>query len=151
MLGILRNHGLNLQKDARKLLKTPIRVPSQGKCGGHYAYFGISNGIKSVLNEKNSTNGLLELPINIDGVPLFHSSSEQLRPILGSFKNSGIFIIALFYGKHKPDNVEDCLYNFIQEWNESAVDGIFYQDRHYSLTIKYFFVMPQLYLFLSVL
>ena len=138
MLGILRNHGLNLPKDARTLLKTPISVPSQGKCGGDYAYFGISNGIKSVLNEKNSTNELLELSINIDGVPLFHSSSEQLWPILGSFKNSDIFIIALFYGKHKPDNVEEYLYDFIQEWNELAVDGIFYQDRHYNLTIRYF-------------
>ena len=29
MLGILRNHGLNLPKDARTLLKTPIRVPSK--------------------------------------------------------------------------------------------------------------------------
>ena len=57
--------------------------------------------------KKKSTNELLELSINIDGVPLFHSSSEQLWPILGSFKKSDIFIIASFYWKHKPDNVEE--------------------------------------------
>ena len=125
MLGILRNYGLNLPKDALTLLKTSVRIPSQGKCGGDYVYFGISNGIKSVLNENNSTNELLELSMNIDGVFLFHSSSEQLWPILGSLENSDIFIIALFYGKHKPDNVEEYLYDFIQEWNELAVDGIF--------------------------
>ena len=90
------------------------------------------------MNEKKSTNELLELSINIDVVPLFHSPSEQLWPVLGSFKNSDIFIIALFYGNHKPDNVEEYLYDFIQEWNELAVDGIVYQDRHYNLTIKYF-------------
>ena len=150
MLGILRNYGLNLPKDAPTLLKTSVRIPSQGKCGGDYVYFGISNGIKSVLNENNSTNELLELSMNIDGVFLFHSSSEQLWPILGSLENSDIFIIALFYGKHKPDNVEEYLYDFIQKWNELVVDGIFYQDRHYNLTIKYF-LMPQLDLFLSVL
>ena len=125
MLGILRNYGLNLPRDARTLLKTPVRIPSQGKCGGDYVYFGISNDIKSVLSENNSTNELLELSVNIDRVPLFHSSSEQLWPILGSLENSGIFIIALYYGKHKPDNVEEYLYDFIQEWNELAVDGIF--------------------------
>ena len=124
MLGILHNYGLNLPRDARTLLKTPVRIPSQGKCGGDYVYFGISNGI-SVLNENNSTNELLELSVNIDGVPLFHSSSEQLWPILGFLENSDKFIIALFSGKHKPDNVEEYLYDFIQEWNELAVDGIF--------------------------
>ena len=80
----------------------------------------------------------LQLSISIDGIPLFYSSSEQLWPILGSLENSDIFIIALFYGKHKPDNVEEYLYDFIQEWNELAVDGIFYQDKHFNLIIKYF-------------
>ena len=115
MLGILRNYGLNLPKDARTLLKTLVRVPFQEKCGGDYVYFGIINGIKSVMNENNSTNELLELSINIDGVPLFRSSSEQLWSILGSLGNSDIFIIALFYGKLKPDNVKEYLYDFIQE------------------------------------
>lgn len=69
------------------------------------------------MNENNSTNELLELSIN--GVPLFNLSSEKLCPILGSFKNSDIFIIALFYGKNKPDNVEEYLYDFIQEWNRN--------------------------------
>ena len=48
MLGILRNYGLSLTEDAPTLLKTPVRVPSQGKCGGDYVYFGIINGIESV-------------------------------------------------------------------------------------------------------
>ena len=99
------------------MLKTQISVPSQGKFGGDYAHFGISNGIKSALNENSSTNELLELSVNIYPVPLFHSSSEQLWPILGSFKNSDIFIIALFYGKHKSDNVKEYLYNFINGIN----------------------------------
>ena len=106
---MLHNHDLNLPKDKQKLFKIPIRVPSQGKCGGDYVYLGISNGIKSVLNENYSTNELLQLSLNIDEVPLFHSLSEQLWPILGSFKNSDIFIFALFYEKHKPDNVEEYL------------------------------------------
>ena len=37
-------------------------------------------------------------------------------------------IMVLFYGKHKPDSVEECLYDFFQEWNDLAVDEIFYQD-----------------------
>ena len=50
MLSILRNYGLNLPRYAQALSKTPFRVPSLGKCGDYYAYFGISNDIKSVLN-----------------------------------------------------------------------------------------------------
>ena len=67
----------------------------------------------------------LQLSINIDGIPLFHSSSEQLWPISGSLENSDIFIIALFYGKNKPDNVEEYLYDFIQEWSELAAIEFF--------------------------
>ena len=125
MLRILHNYSLNLPKNAQTLLKTPVRIPSQKNVVVIMSIFGISNGINSVLYENNSTNELIELLINNDGVPLFHLSSGQLWPILGSLENSDIFIIALFYGKHKPDNVEEYLYDFIQEWNELAVDGIF--------------------------
>ena len=69
MLAILHNNRLILPKDTRTLLKAPIRAPSQGKCGGDYAYFGISSGIKRVLNKNSSTNELLEFSINLHGVP----------------------------------------------------------------------------------
>ena len=96
--------------------------------------------------KKNSTNELLELSINIDGVPLFHSSSEQLWPILGSFKNSDIFIIALFYGKHKPDNVEpeDSVfhlkqYDDINEFKE-FYNGLTDKEKRASLVRQIFYL-----------
>ena len=103
LLNILRINGLDVPKDARTLLKTPTRIETYEKCGGDYAYFGISNGIRSVINEHNSNNNVLSLSINIDGVPLFRSSSKQLWPILCSFENSDIFIIAICCGDHKPN------------------------------------------------
>ena len=109
---------MDVPKDARTLLKTPTRIETYEKCSGDYAYFGISNGIRSVINEHNSNNNVLSLSINIDGVPLFRSSSKQLWPILCSFENSDIFIIAIYCGDHKPNCVHEYLSDFIADWNE---------------------------------
>ena len=57
--------------------------------------------------------------------------------ILGSFKNSDNSSLHYFMGNTNKIMWRNTYY-FILEWNELAVDGIFYQDIHYNLTIKYF-------------
>ena len=57
--------------------------------------------------------------------------------ILGSFKNSDNSSLHYFMGNTNKIMWRNTYY-FIREWNELAVDGIFYQDIHYNLTNKYF-------------
>nr|XP_047133576.1 uncharacterized protein LOC124811643 [Hydra vulgaris] len=138
LLSILRENGSSLPKDARTLLKTPRKIAKEIKCGGDYAYYGIYKGIKSVLDDKSCAGNVIKLSINIDGIPLFKSSSKQMWPILASFNDSDIFIIAIFCGDRKPDNINDYLLDFINEWNQLRQNGIIYNGKHFSIEIKSF-------------
>lgn len=105
LLGILRKSHPNLPKDPRTLLKTKINYTILNKCGGDYYYFGI---VSSIYQEIRQSLHLipdqytLKLQINIDGLPLFKSTSDQLWPILGKIlnikSNNKVFIICLFNG-----------------------------------------------------
>jgi hypothetical protein len=66
------------------------------------------------------------LQINIDGLPLFKSTRHQFWPILGSIRNienREPFIIGLFFGLKKPDNVCDFLQRFLDEFLELKNNG----------------------------
>lgn len=105
LLGILRKSHPNLPKDPRTLLKTKINYTILNKCGGDNYYFGI---VSSIYQEIRQSLHLipdqytLKLQINIDGLPLFKSTSDQLWPILGKIlnikSNNKVFIICLFNG-----------------------------------------------------
>lgn len=51
LLVVLKSEGLQVPKDARTLLQTPKTVNSEEKCGGHYIYYGIKNGLVKILND----------------------------------------------------------------------------------------------------
>ncbi|KAK0156029.1 hypothetical protein N1851_001424 [Merluccius polli] len=86
LLSILNLTHPNLPKDGRTLLKTKVHYDIQEKAGGNYHHFGILSFLRATLNKhvKILTEGMtLGLQINIDGLPLFKSSTLQLWPILG--------------------------------------------------------------------
>ena len=94
--------------------------------------------IRSLINEHNSTSNVLSLSINIDGIPLFRSSSRHLWPILASFENSDIFIIAIYCGDHKPNCVHEYLSDFIADWKEMKQTGFVYNEKQFDLETKCF-------------
>ncbi|XP_065654480.1 uncharacterized protein LOC136081121 [Hydra vulgaris] len=61
----------------------------------------------------------------------------QMWPILACFDNSDIFVIAIFYGDHKPD-INEYLLDFINEWNELRYTGIMFNGDQISAEIKSF-------------
>ena len=127
LLELLQKQGHALPKDARTLLGTPKEVVVTSKCGGQYIYFGLARGISQVLSKHPlaiSDDLPLQLTINIDGLPLFKSTSDQFWPILGSFNNHDVFLIGLFYGKHKPDSLEEYLEDFLEELHLLEHKGI---------------------------
>ena len=140
-LGILREQGQNLPKDARTLLHTPRDVTVESKCGGQYIYFGIESGLLNILSKyPQIANRLpsIQLIVNIDGLPLFHSTNHQFWPIPGQFGNLDVFLIALFYGKTKPDSVDDFLGDFLKELEKLKDDGVPFEGRHLKVELKCF-------------
>ena len=98
--------------------------------GGHFFYNGIKKGILSLIGNnfvsKFKTTSFISLVVNIDGLPLFHSSKVQLWPILGmiqEFKQLGPFVIALYSGTSKPSSLDEYLQPFISEL-KSFIHGI---------------------------
>ena len=113
---ILRERRHDLPKDRRTLLSIARVVDYNEKCGGSYLYLGIKNSIINAMESFQQEEVLLD--VNIDGLPLSKSSKLQLWPILGLFYESNVFIIALFSGTSKSDNVNDFLVNFVAGTNE---------------------------------
>ena len=141
LLDILRKQGHDLPKDARTLLETPRSVPVMSKCGGEYLYFGIKAGVIKNLSKYSKTTdqiSSIDLLINVDGLPLFKSSSQQFWPILGQFNNLDVFVIALFYGPSKPSSIDEYLHDFLEELDKLQSDGISYKEQKLPVHLKCF-------------
>ena len=67
------------------------------------------------------------LLINIDGLPLFKSSSKQFWPILAILKgisHSTPFVIGIFCGHTKPTSLDEYLADFVQEMQRLRENGV---------------------------
>ena len=141
LLGILREQGHNLPKDARTLLRTPRDVTVEFKRSGQYIYFGIESGLLNNLSKYLQVANRLpsiQLIVNIDGLPLSHSTNHQFWPILGQFSNLDEFLIALFYGKTKPDSADDFLGDFLNKLEKLKNDGVPFVGRYLKVELKCF-------------
>ena len=108
LLQILRESGHILPKDSRTLLQTPQVIITEDKCNGTYKYFGMKEQLIHFHKESLSHLSHINLIVNVDGVPLFKSSSQQFWPILVSVENlDDEFIVAIFYGNSKPNPLND--------------------------------------------
>ena len=122
MLSILRQEGIDVPKDSRTLLKTPRNVEIISRDEWSYHYVGIQKSIN--LLAANSFP-VIQLIINVDGLPLFKCTNLQLWPILGSiFGCSIVFPIAYYYSNKKPENVESFLKDFLNEASLLTSNGI---------------------------
>lgn len=135
LLNLLRMSHPDLPKDPRTLLQTETRYDIENKCGGEYYHFGIS---KTVLDHfhtraESFVDGFrLHLQINIDGLPLFKSTQHQFWPILGRFVNTDHkkpFIISIFSGTSKPNNLDEFLRNFLHEYRELNMNGLHFGEK----------------------
>lgn len=111
------------------------------KCEGQYAYFGLESGIAQILSKYPPVAESLtsiDVVINIDGLPLFKSSNYQFWPILGKFNNLDVFLIALVYGKTKPNSVEEYLHAFLEELDRLKATGIVHETKSYNIHLKSF-------------
>lgn len=151
LLKILSRHHPELPTDARALLKTKNKhkidkmedMQETGK--GEFVYFGLEEGIKANLTEFLIENNLdsLELLFNIDGLPLWKSSTIQFWPILcAAVENHAItnpFIVGIFCGVGKPKSVQTYLARLVEELKLLTARGLsVYNDIVINVTVKGF-------------
>lgn len=130
LLKLLREAGLNVPNDSRTVLQTPRSgsLNITKKSGGDYCYYGIKNELIQKLCLLEKTPSELQLTFNIDGLPIFTSKNISLWPIQCTIDNVSQyserpFVISLFCGTHKPENL-DFLDDFVNELDEVTTSGL---------------------------
>lgn len=134
LLGILSNATNDclrqLPRDARTFLLTPRNVVTRTVDPGTFYYFGLQNSIQNqyLINQLAPSDKLIEIAINIDGLPLSRSTSSQFYPILGINKSldikAPVFTIGIYHGNAKPTCFNDLLSEFVEEASELTNSGI---------------------------
>lgn len=138
LLAILKPFHPELPLDPRTLMKTPTHYALKNISGGQYYHFGISGGIQ--LEKGPDGPGPLMLQFNVDGLPLFKSSSTELWPILCYVKQSQLepFVVGLYCGKRKPVDIFEYLEDFVNDLSQLLSDGITKNDVHRDVVIDCF-------------
>ena len=140
LLSILNLTHPNLPKDGRTLLKTKVHYDIQEKAGGNYHHFGILSSLRATLNKqvKILTEGMtIGLQINIDGLPLFKSSTLQLWPILGLLVTVPMkepVVIGAYCGLKKPSSATEFLSDFVTELQELEA-GFCFGDKNLKIEL----------------
>lgn len=145
LLQILRRRLLpDLPKTSKTFLQTEMANYEIERFGinSEFVYFGIEKYLRQIINVNVHEDNIIYLIFNIDGIPLYHSSSKQFWPILGKiFHHRDIykpFPIAIYSGYEKPDNLENYLKRFIDELNQLQQNGICIDDQLFTIRIKAF-------------
>lgn len=129
----------SLPLNSRTLLRTPrYNIGFKKLDTGDLCYFGIGEYLKRFLSI--SDVDIIRLSFNIDGLPLYHSSSIQFWPILGLIRNhSGTFspfTIAVFCGKMKPSPLSSYFEDFITELLLTI--GLMFNGKKYIIEVQNF-------------
>ena len=132
----------DLNLDIRSLLKTPRKIDTHIVEPGLYYHFGlkfgISQNIKFIKNHK--IENLIEIDINVDGLPISNSSKKQFWPILGycHHKNekSNVFVIGLYCGDSKPVSFNDYFQKFSAEYIDANKNGIVIGSKVFKIAIR---------------
>lgn len=141
LLSLLKDYGHDqLPKCTQTLLKTPQNVSINEKCGGGYVYLGIATCIKRIISDNKDLQlpEMISLAINIDGIPIFKSSPDQIWPILGKFAKYPVFAISLWHGKGKPSSIEEFLNDFLLEYTLLSQNGFEYNGLCFQVEFKVF-------------
>ncbi|KAK5638535.1 hypothetical protein RI129_012830 [Pyrocoelia pectoralis] len=124
LLHVLHPIHPELPLHAKTLLKTSRTTFAKKQLNnGEYIHFGIKSYLKLFLTKNPFHTNLIKMSFNIDGIPLFKSSSTTFWPILGLIINlQGIkqkpFAIGVFCGTSKPAPLSSFLEDFISELSE---------------------------------
>jgi len=80
LLVILRNNNMNVPKDSRTLKKTPKEVVARNMGDGFYIHYGLSDALTDFLMVNDYESEIINMDVNVDGLPLCKSSSKNVWP-----------------------------------------------------------------------
>lgn len=130
---------IKLPMDSRTLMHTPRSVEINEMGHGQFWYNGIEKSLrKSWCNLKCKAE--LNLIFNIDGLPIYKSSSLEFWPILCTVHGEqqvNPMVVAIYSGKGKPP-LEPFLRGFVEELNKLLLSGIKVQENISNVKVKYF-------------
>ena len=121
---------VDIYLDSRTIMHTP--KVSTCNISDNIAHFGLMNGLINKLNFENfdfiKKLSLVAIQIHIDGVPVYHSESKKtFWPVLCrvvNINNKQPFVVSIFYGDSKPNDINDLIGNFIGEYNNLLLNGL---------------------------
>jgi hypothetical protein len=123
LLHILNNDRYpELPLSFKSLLKTPRKIDIFDVNPGKLIFFGLEKFLFSALEKTNQAIKILEIDVNIDGCPIFDNSKEigAIWPILCKINNfnfkSEVFVVGVYCGKSKPDNFNELLKPFVENF-----------------------------------
>lgn len=133
LLGILRAENIpNLPKSATTLLQTKSNtniklMNSLKNTTGFYMYLGIEQSLRDIITEEYSDT-VIRLLFNIDGLPLFNGSNQQFWPNLGLILHNDYdsqpFIVSVYSGDSKPQNIDYYLEDYVKEAKHLIQNGV---------------------------
>ncbi|CAG7725442.1 unnamed protein product, partial [Allacma fusca] len=142
LLRNLQNHKCftDLPRDSRTLLKTPQTTIVESVPPGNYVHFGLRQALTQLLGKANINPVELQqmsIQIGIDGLPVQRSNTNQFWPLLlhCSKPRTSVEPIGIYYGKTKPNCINDFLKKNIEDLKVILIDGIEFNG--VSLQIKF--------------
>lgn len=140
LLKILKTHECfkSFPADGRTIFKSSnFEIQPLGT--GKFVYCGIVEKIVNFVKLSPNQIQSVELDINIDGLPLFKSSSTQLWPILAHIVGSSfVFLIGAFCGEHKPNDLNEFLNSFVDEISGLVETGIRINSETINISLRAF-------------
>lgn len=130
--------------DVRVLVNTPRNASINIQCvgNGHYVHFGLVSGLERsiVMHSKFIKTNKIKLNINIDGLPMSKRSGSQFWPIMASIEGIDIytspFLIGVYHGMYKPNDANDFLHSFVNEFILLSENGIIVCNKKYKVIIN---------------
>jgi hypothetical protein len=129
-----------LPTDARSLLKTPRKINVQSIPPGYYYHFGLRDCIEELVSRYFENLPSIRVNVNVDGLPLFKSSSSQVYPILRNLVEnySQVNVVGICYGKEKPGDANLFLRAFTEEAINFTLNGVTINGHNYAFKINAF-------------
>lgn len=131
----------NCPKSYKTLLNTSFNIPIIEFENGRLWYKGIKQNLNALnIGEYLLRYGEITIDINIDGLPISHSSTLKFWPILGKLVGTlnEPFIIGLYLGRKDPQNVHDYLKNFVNELDNLFKNGFEWETTRFKFSVRHY-------------
>lgn len=113
----------SLPRDPRTILRTPRRAVVHHKAGGTYMHLSLRKTLLVYLRLSREPVREISIQLNVDGMNISKSSRVHLWPILCRMTpvRTKPFVVGVFCGASKPDNVDEYLQDTVAELRDAAL------------------------------